>query len=388
MRISFVMLCYNNWPTTDRALQSLRMSLDAEPLSDEFEVVLVDNGSTDDTVTCGPQEIQGLPCHATYLRIPENLGIPFGMNTGFGAARGDIIAFLNNDLVFPEGWLGAILEALGADRSLGLAVPLLTYTSVPEQMVNPDFSHLDEMPIFARDVMARTRGRVTPVNRVITSCVVFRRDLLDTIGGLDLWFGLGSLEDSDWSLRAEAAGYHNAVIGGSFVYHQGSLTYHQIPGFEHIYQTNGAKFLRKVGRLCQPFSRASHYIPVTLDDFSSPESSPRRSDDVLLVADWTHASSQWASVLCRWKQADDITAWIPAQYFDPNEVVPRVREAAASCGIGSGQLNILTTELAAVDWLSFIMQFGQVAEVPGDAVNRAIRFLRKGYVEAKRKKNG
>ena len=393
MKISLVMLCYNNWSVTHHAVLSLMSSLTSQTRRHDIELLLVDNGSTDETAVLGPETVASVsrpPISGLYVRLPANMGIPIGMNIGIGRCQGDIIAFLNNDLVFPYGWLDALLEALVRDRSLGLAVPYLTYTSIPEQGPGPIYSDLAEMPQFARQFMEKTKGRTTIVPRVITSCVLFRRDLLDRIGGLDFWFGLGSLEDNDWSLRSQLAGYRNAVIGGSFVHHIGSVTYHQLREHEHIYGINGAKFLRKVGKMRPPYSRQWHYIPLTIEDFTPPaalEKAPEPShNQTLLVADWTYKLSGWRETLADLMSrniAHHVSLYIPSLYFDPDEVSRSVREIVRMYDTPASGIQLLTHDVRPTDFLRFVMSFATIATVPEDPVNRTIRFLKQSYLDAK-----
>lgn len=392
MKISFVMLCYNNWSVTHNAVMSLISSLSPEARRHDIEFLLVDNGSTDATPTLGPEIINAIsqePVSGLYVRLPENMGIPIGMNVGIGRAEGDIVAFLNNDLLFPDGWLDPIVEALQSDRSLGLAVPYLTYTSIKEQGAAPTYSDLADMPQFARRFMEETRGRKTIVGQIITSCVVFRRDLLQRIGGLDLWFGLGSVEDNDWSLRAGVAGYRNAVIGGSFVHHIGSVTYHQLPAHDHIYLINGGKFLRKVGEIRRPdYSREWHYIPLTMDDFTPPITSGKMRDEphnrTLLVADWTNKISLWRDTLSQLlDNAEPVTVYIPSLYFDPDEVTRWIQDTLHTRGTPVSQIEFITHHVPPTDFLGFIMSFTTIATVPEDAVNRAIRFLKESYLNTR-----
>lgn len=390
MKISFVMLCYNNWSMTRNAVLSLISSLSPEMRNHDFEFLLVDNGSTDSTATLGPDIIHNIsrqPISGSYIRLDENIGIPIGMNVGIGRATGDIVAFLNNDLIFPAGWLDSIVECLVTDQSMGLAVPYLTYTSIKEQGVNPTYSDLSGMPKFASRFMEETRGRIIIIGQTITSCVVFRRDLIQRIGGLDLWFGLGSLEDNDWSLRATMAGYQNAVIGGSFVHHIGSVTYHQLPAHDHIYRINGAKFLRKVGKIKQSdYSREWHYIPITISDFTPPARSPEADEPdgrVLLVADWTNKMSLWCDTLAHLLDSSAlISIYIPSLYFDPDEVMARIHDIVRAHDAPLWPIEFLTDDIPPADFLGFIMQFSTIATVPEDAVNRAIRFLKESYLNA------
>ncbi len=395
MKISLIMLCYNNWPVTQMALDSLCASLTPAIQRESLEIILVDNGSTDETIVHGPQFGESGPMrHWTtqYLRLPENMGIPIGVNVGLSYCGGDIIGFLNNDLIFPYGWLDALVEALTRDPSLGFAIPYLTYTSIPEQGVEPLYANLDQMPAFARRFMEETRGRNTWVSHVITSCVVFRRDLCDQVGGLDFWFGIGSLDDNDWSLRARCAGFHHAVIGGSFVHHIGSVTYRQAQDSEAVYLNNGGKFLRKMDRIQKPYDRNLHYIPLEFEphglrwDARTPP--PGIVQNTLLIADWTHPGSVWPKTLLDLVShpgSGCISLYIPPMYFDVQTVVKTAQGAIQAAGLNwrDGAIRILADDVPPIGFVDFIMGFDAMAEVPGDVVNRGARFIQQDHLSRK-----
>ena len=65
---------------------------------DPFEVIIIDNGS-DLPVFGGFQDK-----HIVLIRNEENLGFPKAVNQGIEAAKGDIIAILNNDLIVTPHW--------------------------------------------------------------------------------------------------------------------------------------------------------------------------------------------------------------------------------------------------------------------------------------------
>src|SRR5262245_16977218 len=82
-----------------------------------YEVVLVDNASTDDSVAY----VQTVYPEVRIECLAHNLGFAGGVNAGMRAAQGEYIALLNNDTEADPGWLEALVAALDAEPEIGFA---------------------------------------------------------------------------------------------------------------------------------------------------------------------------------------------------------------------------------------------------------------------------
>lgn len=104
--ISAVICTYNRSNYLSRAIESLlNQTLD----KDTFEIVVVDNASTDDTASAVNRIIglRGAQIHYVY---ENRLGLSYARNAGIAAARGDIIAFMDDDAWAAPEWLAALLR--------------------------------------------------------------------------------------------------------------------------------------------------------------------------------------------------------------------------------------------------------------------------------------
>ncbi len=116
---SIVIPVYNGFAHTLNCLRALA----AHPPAASFEVIVVDDGSSDETTTALPQ-IAGV----RYRVRSENGGFIAACNDGAAQARGDYLVFLNNDTVPQPGWLDALLAHLRRScrcwpRRRAIAVP-------------------------------------------------------------------------------------------------------------------------------------------------------------------------------------------------------------------------------------------------------------------------
>jgi glycosyltransferase involved in cell wall biosynthesis len=109
MWISVVIPTYNRLPILQKCLRALEAQQLDEPL-EGFEVVLVDDGSTDDTVAWIHAHAAALP-HVRLIQQSHG-GPAQGRNRGVAEANGDVIVFIDSDLVVTPGFLVAHARAL------------------------------------------------------------------------------------------------------------------------------------------------------------------------------------------------------------------------------------------------------------------------------------
>lgn len=123
--------------------------------------------------------------------LEVNLGYPSGVNVGLAHCRGEIIGVLNNDLVFPRSWLTALIHTLEADESIGFVAPFLS--NAPSiQNTAKKFASFQELQDYSNQFIKSHVGKCIHTYRVLGACLLFRRDLLTTIGGNDFWYGIGN----------------------------------------------------------------------------------------------------------------------------------------------------------------------------------------------------
>jgi GT2 family glycosyltransferase/Flp pilus assembly protein TadD len=218
---SLIILCCNELAYTRPCLESVLAHTRAP-----YELVLVDNGSTDGT----PAYLEELqrrpgPQRVVVVRNEVNQGFPKGCNQGLQEARGRYVVFLNNDTVVTEGWLEGLIAAVLSDWPQVGMVGAVTNASRPPQQIPVDYADLSEMPAFAARQRRDQAGKFLPVERLTGFCLLARQEVLDQIGGFDEGFGTGFFDDDDLSVRAVRAGFRLRVAQDVFVHHFGSRTF-------------------------------------------------------------------------------------------------------------------------------------------------------------------
>jgi GT2 family glycosyltransferase len=235
-RASIIIPTFNRLDLLQSCVESIRTYTGGIP----YEIIVVDNGSSDGTVQwCHRQKIP-------FVSVPRNEGYPSGCNRGLQVASGDTLVLLNNDTVVSADWLSNLSAALYSSPDVGIVGPIANYASGSQQVRYP-YADLAEFQRIAAAVNVSDPASWRRVERVVGICFVFRRELLDTIGLLDERFSPGHYEDDDFCLRARLHGYKLLVCRDTLIHHEGSASFRQAgeASQRQLVQRNYEKFIAK-----------------------------------------------------------------------------------------------------------------------------------------------
>ena len=207
-----------------------------------YEVIIVDNHSTDDTASFLDQ----LSGDIQIIRNNDNLGFAKACNQGARAARGQYLVFLNNDTIPTKGWLNALVAEVEGDPTVAVVGSKLLYEDGTVQHAGVVFSREGLMPYHLyqgshRDHPAVNRRRT--FQSVTAACMLIRREIFDTVGGFDEGFQNG-FEDVDLCLKVRDKGWQIVYQPLSVLYHLESQT----PGRKTHEQANALRFLKRWGQ--------------------------------------------------------------------------------------------------------------------------------------------
>jgi len=186
----------------------------------DFRVVVVDNGSEDDSLAV----LARYP-EARVLRLGRNRGFGAATNAGIRASASRYVATLNNDAVPGPEWLGALVAAAEADPAAGMWASRMVFAARPD-LLNSCGIALDRVGIAwdllgGQPVGADGEG-VAPFGPC-AGAALYRRALLDQVGLFDERY-FAYLEDVDLAWRARRAGWQCRYVPGATVTHQHSAT--------------------------------------------------------------------------------------------------------------------------------------------------------------------
>jgi GT2 family glycosyltransferase len=225
---SVIIVSLNGGPVIARALSALRAT--DYP---RFEVIVVDNGSTDDLARIVRTRFP----EVRLIQSPINLGFAGGNNLGLREAQGDVLVLLNDDTEVRPGWLGAWARAAAEHPRWGILGCKLLYPDGHTIQHAGGIVH----PNGATNHVGYEQeddGRFDQLLRcpyVTGAALAIRRELYEHLGGLDEKYFPIYFEEHDYCWQTWRAGYEVLYVPGCVVVHHESRTQRRY-SFRFIYR--------------------------------------------------------------------------------------------------------------------------------------------------------
>jgi len=216
-RLTVAVLSYDGRHLLEMMLPSL-----ARQRYDDFEVVVVDNGSRDDTA----QWLAESWPQVRMISLPENLGVTAALNVCAHAGDGELLALFNNDVELDPDCLGELVGALDAHPQAGWAAGKLRDFQQRELLDGAGDVFTWAATGGRRGHGELDRGQYDTPGEVFGACggaALYRRNVLRLVGDFDEDF-FAFYEDVDWNLRAQLAGFSCRYVPSALAYHMGSAT--------------------------------------------------------------------------------------------------------------------------------------------------------------------
>ncbi len=221
-QVSIIIPAFNNLALTRQCLDAVNRNT---PVG-SFELVIVDNASTDGTVEfLREKEKAG---ELRLIRNPKNLGFAKACNQGAQIARGNHLLFLNNDTSVQPGWLEPLLHILEADPQVAAAGSKLLFPGGAIQHAGVALAEdKGRDPLLGFHLFANEKADFAMANErrvyqaVTAACVLVRKSIFDQVGGFDEGYWNG-YEDIDLCLQFQERGCLTVYEPASVVVHHES----------------------------------------------------------------------------------------------------------------------------------------------------------------------
>lgn len=184
-----------------------------------FEVIFVDNGSTDGSLDYIKKEFNDN--RIRIVQLDKNMGVPGGRNVGFEVAKGEYIVFLDNDTEVDKGWLKGLIETFETDSRIAVAQSKLL------NMVERDkFDHAGDYLtpfgfLFERSNQAKDRGQFDKIEDILNAkgaATMIKSMVFRELGMYDESYFMYQ-EETDFCFRVWLAGYRVVFAPKSKVWH-------------------------------------------------------------------------------------------------------------------------------------------------------------------------
>ncbi|MBN1901342.1 glycosyltransferase family 2 protein [Candidatus Sumerlaeota bacterium] len=226
---------------------------------EDFEVILVDNGSTDNTAKIA-QERYPL---VKLIQAPRNLGFAGGNNLGIREARGEFVILLNDDTEVNPLWLEALSKFARKNTDAGILGCKLLY---------PDGKTIQHAGGWIEpNGLTHHKGygeedkgqfdKEEECEYVTGAAFAIKRQVIQKIGLLDSGYFPIYFEEIDYCVRAKKAGFNILYVPDAVVIHHESRTTDRYsPGFLFKYHKNRLRFLFRNKSLGELFKAAKHEV--------------------------------------------------------------------------------------------------------------------------------
>jgi len=204
----------------------------------DLEVIIVDNGSTDQSRATVPESVR-------WIQLDYNTGFAYAVNRGLEAASHPYIFLVNNDMVLETDALTRLVSYLNEYHEYGFAQPKVRFLNRKDTINTIG----DVWSVYGLAIQKgfgeKDTGQFNDIREIFSptgGAALYRKSMLDEVGLFDENF-VSYLEDVDLGFRMRLAGYRGALVPESVIYHTFQATFSKIPNLSRFYITRNNSFL-------------------------------------------------------------------------------------------------------------------------------------------------
>ena len=236
--LSIITINYNGLKDTCALIETI-------PFNDKMEVIVVDNASTNDEVS----EIQNRFPYVTIIKSDKNLGFAGGNNLGVKAAKGKYLFLVNNDTIFKEFNIQALINRLESSDNIGIVCPKIRFAWRPNPIQFTGYTPLSKVTVrnqaigFGEEDKGQY-GTAHPTPYAHGAAMMIKREAIEKVGLMPECYFL-YYEELDWSMMFTRAGYQIWYDPACTIYHKESQATGQNSPLRTYYITRNRLLLVK-----------------------------------------------------------------------------------------------------------------------------------------------
>lgn len=241
--VSIIIVNWNGKNYLSECLRSLQ-----RVIYPHYEIILVDNGSTDGSVDF----VQQFYPDVKIIRNKDNLGFAEANNRGVRESNGDYVLFLNNDTKVEPSFLTELLKIMDSDLSIAGCQSKILFMDNSRRLGGVGSFLTTTGILYHYGYKQADQDRFNKVVDIFSAkgaCMLFRRAVLNEIGLFDGDF-FAYFEETDLCWRAWLAGYRIVYAPTSVVYHIEGATSSQINSSFinfHSYKNRISSLIKNLG---------------------------------------------------------------------------------------------------------------------------------------------
>lgn len=236
-KLSIVILTFNTKDLTCECLKSIVGQYEKELKIGEFEIILVDNASKDETT----EEASRLNIsNLKIIKNKENLGFSKGNNIGVTNATGEFVLFLNSDTEVKDKGLLKMVEFLDNNKHIAILGGKLENANGSAQASAGKFYSILNLFILLFGggrigLLRSSPSRISKVDWVSGACMMVRREVFEKIGGFEEKLFM-YMEDQELCFRARTEGYRTYYYPFLSLLHKERGSSNRTFAIIHIYE--------------------------------------------------------------------------------------------------------------------------------------------------------
>jgi|TARA_B110000014_G_scaffold236207_1_gene201299 hypothetical protein len=212
-KVSIIITNYNGQTLLQKCLESL-----SKVEYDNFEIILVDNNSTDGTIEFVTKNYPSI----TIIKLESNKGFAEPNNIGAKIAKGKYLLFLNNDTIVTPNFISELVSVIENNKKIAICQSLLLQS---DGKIDSSGDFIDNLGVVYSS--KESPKNLKQISSAKGASLLIQNEIFFDLGGFDNRF-FATFEDVDLSWRSWIFGYNVVIAPKSVVYHLGGQTIKKI----------------------------------------------------------------------------------------------------------------------------------------------------------------